>query len=55
MLAMPDLEPPDTFYLEGAIGWLELGNAAEAKAELGRVSPVGQKHPKALEVRGCNS
>jgi Flp pilus assembly protein TadD len=45
------LELPDTHYLSAAIGWLELGNPAEAKAELDKVSPACQRHPDALEVR----
>jgi len=48
---MHKLEPPDTHYLVAAIGWLELGNAAEAKAELAQLSPAQQEHPDVLEVR----
>jgi predicted Zn-dependent protease len=48
---MHKLEPPDTHYLLAAIGWLELGNAAEAKAELAHVSPAHQDHPDVLELR----
>jgi tetratricopeptide (TPR) repeat protein len=45
------LEPPDTHCLSAAIGWLELGNPAEAKAELDKVSPACQQHADVLEVR----
>jgi Flp pilus assembly protein TadD len=45
------LEPPDTHHLSSAIGWLELGNPAEAKAELDTISPACQQHPDVLEVR----
>jgi tetratricopeptide (TPR) repeat protein len=45
------LEPPDTFYLSAAVGWYELGNLAEARNELTRLSPAAQKHPDVLEVR----
>ena len=45
------LEPPDTHHLSAAIGWLELGNPAEAEAELGKVNPACQQHPDVLEVR----
>ena len=45
------IEPPDTHCLSAAIGWLELGNPAEAKAELDRVSSAYQRHPDVLEVR----
>src|SRR6266404_1079121 len=48
---MPELEPPDTHCLSAAVGWLELGNAAEAKAELDRISPAMHSHPDVLEVR----
>jgi Flp pilus assembly protein TadD len=45
------LEPPDTHYLRGAIGWLELGNPTEARAELDKVSLDQQQHPDVLEMR----
>ena len=45
------LEPPDTHYFLAAMGWLELGNAAEAQAELAQVSAAQQEHPDVLEVR----
>jgi len=48
---MHKLEPPDTHYLLAAVGWLELGNPAEARAELAQVSPAQQEHPDVLEVR----
>ena len=48
---MTPLEPPDSHYLSAAIGWLELGNPAEAKAELDRIRPAYQQHPEVLEVR----
>lgn len=48
---MMPLEPPDTWYVSGAVGWLELGNAAEARSELARVSPAQRQHPDALEVQ----
>ena len=48
---MPRLEPPDTHFLSAAIGWLELGNATEAEAELIQVSKANQNHPDILEVR----
>jgi tetratricopeptide (TPR) repeat protein len=49
--AVEPLEPPETHYLSGALGWLGLGNVAEAKAELGRIAPARQNHPDVLEVR----
>ncbi len=48
---MQKLEPPDTHYFLAAIGWLELGNPAEARAELAQLSPAQQEHPDVLEVR----
>ncbi len=47
---MQPLEPPETHYLSAAIGWLELGNLAEARAELAQIEPAGQSHPDVLEV-----
>lgn len=48
---MQKLEPPDTHYVLAAVGWLELGNPAEARAELAQVSPAQQDHPDVLELR----
>lgn len=48
---MQPLGPPDTFHLSGAVGWFELGNFAEAKAELDRITPGRRSHPDVLEVR----
>jgi hypothetical protein len=48
---MQKLEPPDIHYFFAAIGWQELGNLAEAQAELAQISPAQQEHPDVLEVR----
>lgn len=48
---MQSLEPPDSHFLSAAIGWLELGNLAEAKTELAQIQPEQQRHPDVLEVR----
>ena len=48
---MPKLEPPDTHYVSSALGWLELGNLAEAKAELALLREEQRDHPDVLEVR----
>jgi tetratricopeptide (TPR) repeat protein len=48
---MQKLEPPDTHAFSAAIGWLELGNLAEARAELASISPERQEHPDVLELR----
>ncbi len=47
---MSALEPPDSHHLNAAIGWMELGNAKEARAELDQVSAKNQSHPDLLEV-----
>ena len=41
---------PDAHHLRAAIGWLELGNPADAKEEFEKVSPASRCHPDALEV-----
>lgn len=51
MGAMESLGPPETHYLIAAVGWLELGNTAEAAVELERLNPELQRHPDVLEVR----
>jgi len=48
---MQPLAPPDTHFLSAAVGWYELGNLEEAKAELEKVAPATQNHPEVLEVR----
>jgi predicted Zn-dependent protease len=48
---MSKLEPPDIHAFSAAIGWLELGNLAEARAELATISAAQQEHPDVLEVR----
>jgi hypothetical protein len=48
---MQKLEPPDTHYFSAAVGWLELGNPAEAQAELAQISPGQQEHPDVLDLR----
>jgi tetratricopeptide (TPR) repeat protein len=44
------LTPPDSHHLSAALGWLDLGNAAEAELEWLRISPANQLHPDALET-----
>jgi predicted Zn-dependent protease len=46
-----DLRQPDLQYLRAAVGWLELGNAVEALAELDQLSEPLQAHPDVLETR----
>jgi tetratricopeptide (TPR) repeat protein len=48
---MQQIEPPDSHYLNAAIGWLELGNAKEAQSELSQLRSALKRHPDVLEVR----
>jgi Flp pilus assembly protein TadD len=48
---MEPLTPPDTFHISAAVGWLELGNVTESKAELERLASGLRDHPDVLEVR----
>jgi predicted Zn-dependent protease len=45
------LEPPDSHLLDAAIGWLGLGCAEDARAELADISAANQNHPAVLEAR----
>lgn len=45
------MEPPDTFYLSAAAGWLGLGNWKEALAELDKISPAARSHPEVAQAR----
>jgi tetratricopeptide (TPR) repeat protein len=48
---MSELQPPDIHHLSAAEGWLELGNAREAQAELDCISPAGQGRIEVLAIR----
>ena|ERR1019366_5085917 len=48
---MSKLEPPDIFFLSAAVGWMELGDVAEAEVELEKISLKNANHPDVLEVR----
>jgi predicted Zn-dependent protease len=48
---MKPLEPPDSHHLSAAIGWLELGDVAEAGEELEKIVPPFRSHPAVLVVR----
>ena len=48
---MLTLQPPDTFHLSAAVGWLELGNPSEAAEEIARIRPEFLDHPDVLDVR----
>ena len=48
---MKPLEPPDSHHLSAAVGWLGLGNVAEAGAELEKIAPQFHSHPDVLTVQ----
>ncbi len=48
---MNKLEPPDAHLVDAAIGWLGLGCADDARAELANISEANQNHPAVLEAR----
>src|SRR5882672_8507563 len=48
---MQPLEPPNTHHVRAAIGWMELGNPAEAGEEIARITPEFVEHPDVLDVR----
>lgn len=48
---MSPLEYPDRHHLNAAAGWLELGDLAEARRELSRLSEAGGTHPEVLTLR----
>ena len=47
---MSKLTPPDSHHVNAASGWLELGNPAEASAELAKVASTHAHHPVVLEL-----
>jgi len=48
---MQRLEPPESHFVNAALGWLELGLPHEAAAELDQLPDTRQRHPDVLEVR----
>jgi len=50
-MKLKKLNPPDSFHLAAAEGWLELGNPLEANDELDNITPSLRGHPFVLEVR----
>ena len=49
--AVAKLETTDLHHLSAALGWIELGNATEAEAELQHIAVEHREHPDVLEVR----
>jgi Flp pilus assembly protein TadD len=45
------IQPPDSHHLSAAVGWLGLGNVAEAGAELENIAPQFRSHPDVLAVQ----
>jgi predicted Zn-dependent protease len=45
------LEPPDSFHLIAADGWLGLGDHLAANEELDKITPELRSHPAVLSVR----
>ena len=45
------LQPPDSFHIQAAQGWLELGSASEARMELEKVSSPFHGHVEVLKVQ----
>lgn len=50
LVTTSELQPPDSHHLNAAVGWIELGNIAEAKAELARIPASRRNHPDVLET-----
>jgi len=48
---IPPLQPPDSFHLQAAQGWLELGSPADASGELENITPQLRAHPDVLKVQ----
>lgn len=47
---MKPLEPPDSFFVRAAEGWVELGDFAEAIRELEHIRPEFRSHPDVKDV-----
>ncbi len=50
MMKAMELTTPDLHHLKAAVGWLELGNAAEALGEIENISEPLQSHVDVLEA-----
>ncbi len=47
---MSSILPPDSLHLSSATGWLQLGNAEEALADLSKVSQEFREHHEVLHL-----
>ena len=45
------LQPPDSFHLQAAEGWIGLGSYAEANDELEQIAAANRAHPDVLQLR----
>jgi predicted Zn-dependent protease len=48
---MKPLEPPDSFRVDAAQGWIGLGDYASANDELKQIAEANSAHPEVLQVR----
>ena len=48
---MQRIKPPESHFVNAALGWLDLGLPTEAAKELDHLSDILQRHPDVLEVR----
>lgn len=48
---VPALQPPDSFHLRAAQGWLELGNCPEARQELEKIPLPLRSHASVLNLQ----
>jgi predicted Zn-dependent protease len=48
---MTQLTHPNSLHVRAARGWIELGNAAEARLELDRIHPEFSRHPDVLDLK----
>src|SRR5512137_1384600 len=49
--SLKPIEPPDSFHLKAAMGWMDLGDLAEAAKELDQIAAELQQHYAVLEAR----
>ena len=49
--AEPALEPPDSFHVSSAHGWMDFGQLHEAALDLDKVAARWGEHPEVLEAR----
>ena len=45
-----DIPPPDSMHLSSATGWMQLGNTAEALADLEKISEANRAHFEVLHL-----